>query len=135
MLKRLFLAGVAALLCGTSSGCNAICEAHNRDLWRHFCAPCCGETYWHEWFNDPPECCDPCNCCGQFSTCRSHGMRRRCDPYYFKDDCAMSGPVGMSGPTMMEGDAPPPMTGDDPEMIGQRPRKQAMRPQPARPRR
>lgn len=27
---------------------------------------CSGEVYWSEWYNDPPRCHDPCNCCGQW---------------------------------------------------------------------
>jgi hypothetical protein len=26
----------------------------------------CGEVYWNEWVSDPPDCCDPCNCCGDY---------------------------------------------------------------------
>ncbi len=27
----------------------------------------CGETYWSEWFNDPPESHDPCDHCGNWT--------------------------------------------------------------------
>jgi hypothetical protein len=27
------------------------------------CHPGCGEVYWCEWVNDPPDCCDPCDPC------------------------------------------------------------------------
>ncbi|MDX1945420.1 MAG: hypothetical protein SFU86_08425 [Pirellulaceae bacterium] len=27
------------------------------------CGRGCGETYWGEWFSDPPDCCDPCDKC------------------------------------------------------------------------
>jgi hypothetical protein len=26
----------------------------------------CGELYWSEWFNDPPACCEPCDCHGNY---------------------------------------------------------------------
>jgi hypothetical protein len=26
----------------------------------------CGERYWNEWYNDPPRCADPCDCCGNW---------------------------------------------------------------------
>ncbi len=28
---------------------------------------CSGEVYWSEWHNDPPRCCDPCDCYGNFT--------------------------------------------------------------------
>ena len=27
----------------------------------------CGDIYWGEWISDPPDCCDPCDQCGQFT--------------------------------------------------------------------
>jgi len=27
----------------------------------------CGELYWGDWWNDPPDCCDPCDRCGNFT--------------------------------------------------------------------
>jgi hypothetical protein len=38
----------------------------------------CGERYWNEWYNDPPRCADPCDCCGNWMgpgvpTCCSGG--------------------------------------------------------------
>lgn len=26
----------------------------------------CGERYWNEWYNDPPSCAEPCDCCGNW---------------------------------------------------------------------
>jgi hypothetical protein len=26
----------------------------------------CGECYWNEWYNDPPSCAEPCDCCGNY---------------------------------------------------------------------
>ncbi len=30
------------------------------------CTGCNCETYWSEWHNDPPRCCDPCDRCGNY---------------------------------------------------------------------
>lgn len=30
------------------------------------CGGCDGESYWSEWHNDPPRCCDPCDDCGNW---------------------------------------------------------------------
>ena len=30
------------------------------------CGSACGEVYWDEWISDPPDCCDPCDDCGNF---------------------------------------------------------------------
>ena len=27
----------------------------------------CGEIYWDEWLSDPPDCCDPCDDCGNWT--------------------------------------------------------------------
>jgi hypothetical protein len=27
----------------------------------------CGDMYWGEWVSDPPDCCDPCNKCGDYT--------------------------------------------------------------------
>lgn len=32
-----------------------------------WCGPSCGEVYWGDFHGDPPDCCDPCNRCGQYS--------------------------------------------------------------------
>jgi hypothetical protein len=41
------------------------------------CGSGCGEVYWDEWISDPPECCDPCDNCGNWigqpDWCRWHG--------------------------------------------------------------
>jgi hypothetical protein len=39
------------------------------DCWpcgKTWCGSQCGEFYWHEWFSHKPECCDPCDRCGNF---------------------------------------------------------------------
>lgn len=30
------------------------------------CGSACGDVYWDEWLSDPPDCCDPCDDCGQY---------------------------------------------------------------------
>jgi hypothetical protein len=30
------------------------------------CRTGCGEIYWDEWLSDPPDCCDPCDDCGNW---------------------------------------------------------------------
>jgi hypothetical protein len=45
----------------------------------------CGEFYWNEWFNDPPDCCDPCDCCGNNINgmfTRRHAGPEYCDDYH-----------------------------------------------------
>jgi hypothetical protein len=116
MFKRALLAGIVAVLVAGSSGCNAFCQFHDNRNPRQFCGPSCGEFYWSEWFNDPPDCRDPCNNCGRFGTCRRHPLRHKCDPYYWGEQKCDSGAAG--GPTVhgrpavaRENDAPPEMTG------------------------
>ena len=31
------------------------------------CSSGCGEVYWGEWTNHPPDCCDPCDNCGNWT--------------------------------------------------------------------
>ncbi|HEV3137405.1 MAG TPA: hypothetical protein VGZ26_05865 [Pirellulales bacterium] len=40
------------------------------DCWpngKTWCGSECGEFYWHEWFSHKPECCDPCDRCGNYT--------------------------------------------------------------------
>jgi hypothetical protein len=47
------------------------------------CSGCDGELYWSEWHNDPPRCCDPCDCHGNWVGPSSGGYRAPYDhPYY-----------------------------------------------------
>lgn len=39
------------------------------------CGSGCGEVYWHEWINDPPDCTDPCDNYGQFIGPRLFGPK------------------------------------------------------------
>jgi hypothetical protein len=36
---------------------------------------CDEEVYWSEWHNDPPRCCDPCDCYGNWIGPSSAGYR------------------------------------------------------------
>jgi len=38
------------------------------DTW---CGMQCGCLYWHEWFSHKPCCCDPCDCCGDYTCSRN----------------------------------------------------------------
>jgi hypothetical protein len=42
------------------------------------CRTGCGEIYWDEWLSDPPDCCDPCDDCGNWvgpqACCRKRPM-------------------------------------------------------------
>lgn len=31
------------------------------------CQKGCGEVYWGDWISDPPDCCEPCDSCGNFT--------------------------------------------------------------------
>jgi hypothetical protein len=33
----------------------------------------CGEMYWSEWHNDPPVCCEPCDCFGNYTGAHETG--------------------------------------------------------------
>jgi hypothetical protein len=64
--------------CGESCG-DASCGP--RDCWRPgpltwlfrwmscgtFCGSGCGPRYWGDWYGDPPDACDPCDRCGNFT--------------------------------------------------------------------
>ncbi|MCE9547712.1 MAG: hypothetical protein K8T25_19755 [Planctomycetia bacterium] len=39
------------------------------------CKKGCGKAYWSEWYNDPPDACDPCDKCGNWT---GGGGGRRC---------------------------------------------------------
>jgi hypothetical protein len=57
--------------CGGGWGLFGCC----RHLWA--CNSGCGDTYCGEWFSDPPDCCDPCDCCGGWtgdSCCGPHWL-------------------------------------------------------------
>jgi hypothetical protein len=64
MLARPASIVLLMLLLTASSGCCRCCRGWHG---RNFCDSSCGECYWSEWFNDPPACCDPCDCYGNYS--------------------------------------------------------------------
>jgi hypothetical protein len=54
--------------CGAGACSDAACACQRRPwLGKLFgCVGCSCEVYWHEWYNDPPACCDPCDDCGNY---------------------------------------------------------------------
>jgi hypothetical protein len=63
MLRFCYLALLAVVLAAQSGCC---CN----DAWPHgktWCGSQCGPVFWHEWFSHPPECCDPCDRCGNYN--------------------------------------------------------------------
>jgi len=105
--------------CGCASDCGGCCEpccapkSHTCCL-KHvgFCHVCwevvdvlsgccssgCGcdeEVYWSEWHNDPPRCCDPCDCYGNWVGPSAGGYRAPYAHAYSPDYVATGGsPVG-----------------------------------------
>jgi hypothetical protein len=66
MLLRSVGMALLGLVIATQSGC---CLLHKFCCWKkscEFCGSGCGEVYWSEWHNDPPDCLDPCNRCGNY---------------------------------------------------------------------
>jgi hypothetical protein len=47
------------------------------------CTGCDGELYWSEWHNDPPRCCDPCDCHGNWVGGGHGGYRAPYDHAYY----------------------------------------------------
>jgi hypothetical protein len=52
-----------AVVLASEAGCCCDCWPCGKT----WCGSQCGEFYWHEWFSHKPECCDPCDCCGNFT--------------------------------------------------------------------
>lgn len=57
--------------CGRCSGNSCGCQC-NRGCFGKLCHKLCGcagcgEFYWWEWRNDPPACCEPCDCHGNYT--------------------------------------------------------------------
>jgi hypothetical protein len=63
MLARLVNLSLLAALLLAGSGCRCCRGWHGND----YCDCSCGECYWSEWFNDPPDCQDPCDCYGNYA--------------------------------------------------------------------
>lgn len=60
---------------GCFDGCGGGCQPIRgtlRAIYRFFhaerwCGRSCGEAYWGGWVSDPPDCCDPCDQCGNWT--------------------------------------------------------------------
>lgn len=70
---------------------------------RFWCGPNCGERYWGDFYSDPPNCQDPCDCHGNFV---GHGYRESGYPVdeYHEGGCPH---CGHSANLIQEGDARP----------------------------
>lgn len=54
--------------CGGDDGCGGRpCLRFLRRLGSALNCAGCGECYWNEWYNDPPSCAEPCDCCGNWA--------------------------------------------------------------------
>jgi len=51
--------------CGGCSSCGGSCGRQKGQI--AACKWGCGEVYWDEWLSDPPDCCDPCDACGNWA--------------------------------------------------------------------
>lgn len=85
--------GCGGQTCGAPVGCNQPCAGGGQGACSGHCAKCacggcngcscgqpspcvlvnalcacagCGERYWNEWYNDPPQCAEPCDCYGNW---------------------------------------------------------------------
>jgi hypothetical protein len=54
--------------CGACLECGDKCACGRSLRWLGALTDCagCGERYWSEWYNDPPRCAEPCDCCGNW---------------------------------------------------------------------
>lgn len=53
--------------CGDCGRCDLCCFNPLRSLFSAIhCSSGCGEFYYDEWINDPPDACDPCDDCGNY---------------------------------------------------------------------
>ena len=61
--------------CGQCGGdsCAACCPPCGPLTWlfailsQGYCGPSCGEVWWGDWHGAPPDCCDPCDRCGEYT--------------------------------------------------------------------
>lgn len=72
MSPRSFHLALIAIVLASSTGCCHTCWPCG-DTW---CDSQCGQFFWHEWFSFPPDCCEPCDCCGDFVGSRNPWVRR-----------------------------------------------------------
>lgn len=87
MLRRSSYLSLVTLTLAISSGCayETICDLHDGFAAsyqaNHYMCSQCGPTYWSEWFNDPPSCCEPCSqsgyYCGRSGCLRAYLRQRR----------------------------------------------------------
>ncbi|TWT86463.1 hypothetical protein [Neorhodopirellula pilleata] len=75
-VKLTFLSAAMMLLsvgcCGPMwqpGGCGSACGTTACGTCDDGCGNCggCGELYIDPWINHPPDCCDPCDCCGNYN--------------------------------------------------------------------
>jgi hypothetical protein len=82
MSKRLLCFALLALMISINSGCQCICCLHDNLLnlykSRRWQGCGCGDTYYNPWYNDPPDCSDPCDDHGFFNGRR--WWKTACDP-------------------------------------------------------
>ena len=76
--------------CGRCIGDGCGCQCRHKTGWfRRACKKCglgcagCGEFYWSEWHNEPPACCEPCDCHGNYTGPGQAGYYRA--PYRVPD--------------------------------------------------
>lgn len=77
------------------------------------CGAGCSEIYWGEWISDPPDCCDPCDNCGNWTgpgCCNRKPVRNALKALwgtrYFGGCCSTCGDNGCDG-GCTSGTAPP----------------------------
>ena len=75
-IRGLYLLGFAVLL-AVQSGC---CCGGIWPCGKNYCGSQCGQLYWHEWFSIPPNCCDPCTCCGNHAGTTNPYVRNSMPP-------------------------------------------------------
>lgn len=74
--------GCDGFAAGRWRGLNRPPQIVNRTMWGSVgglfgcCTGCC-DCYWSEWYNDPPDCCDPCNCCAEYVGPKCCGLNRK----------------------------------------------------------
>jgi hypothetical protein len=64
-LDRLYCPAECAGSCEGGGGCNGCATSCLRT--NLTCGAGCGDVYWGEWMSDPPDACDPCNNCGNWT--------------------------------------------------------------------
>jgi hypothetical protein len=100
--------------CGNGCGCGLLCGRELPDDYRgagsYWCDCGCGELYCGDWHSYPPECCDPCDCCGNYIGPHHHGPGYQLPPRVGTAGPAPSPPTEMSAPTVAPPRPTPPMS-------------------------